>query len=406
MTAIDSRALGARAEAMIKALAPISAEPQRLVRLFLSPEHRRAADLTTGWMRDAGLQASEDALGTVRGRVGEGKRLLIGSHLDSVIDAGNYDGPLGVIAGILAVDHFKGRPPVPIDVLAFGDEEASRFPSTLSTSAAVAGVFDMKTLKGADRNGVTYAEALRQYGKDPAEISKAAYKRDEAAGYVELHIEQGPRLEAANEPLGVVTGIVGLSRWRILVTGEAGHAGTVPMMLRRDALAGSAEMMLAAERIARAHDGMVATVGIVDAKPGAGNIIPGRVMFTLDLRCMDDDLRKTALDHFEVEARKIAGARKLGIEFDRFHEVPAMVCDAALQDTLAAAISDLGHNAIRMPSGAGHDGQMMAKLCPASMMFIRCRGGISHNPAEYASPEDMGVAIAALIRFIERFRIN
>lgn len=406
MTAIDSRALGARAEAMIKALAPISAEPQRLVRLFLSPEHRRAADLTTGWMRDAGLQVSEDALGTVRGRVGEGKRLLIGSHLDSVIDAGNYDGPLGVIAGILAVDHFKGRPPVPIDVLAFGDEEASRFPSTLSTSAAVAGVFDMKTLKGADRNGLTYAEALRQYGKDPAEIPNAAYKRDEVAGYVELHIEQGPRLEAANEPLGVVTGIVGLSRWRILVTGEAGHAGTVPMMLRRDALAGSAEMMLAAERIARAQDGMVATVGIVDAKPGAGNIIPGRVMFTLDLRCMDDDLRKTALDHFEVEARKLADARKLSIEFDRFHEVPAMVCDAALQDTLAAAISDLGHNAIRMPSGAGHDGQMMAKLCPASMMFIRCRGGISHNPAEYASPEDMGVAIAALIRFIERFRIN
>ncbi|MGB7259834.1 MAG: allantoate amidohydrolase [Pseudolabrys sp.] len=405
MTAIDAKALGARAETMIKALAPISAEPGRLIRLFLSPEHRRAADVTAQWMREAGLQVSEDALGTLRGRVGEGKRLLIGSHLDSVIDAGNYDGPLGVIAGILAVDHFKGKPPVPIDVLAFGDEEGSRFPSTLSTSAAVAGVFEHETLDGADRNGVTYADALKKYGKNPADIPKAAYKRGEAAAYVELHIEQGPRLEAANEPLGVVTGIVGLSRWRIVVTGEAGHAGTVPMTLRRDALAGSAEMMLAAERIGHAHDGIVATVGIVDAKPGAGNIIPGRVMFTLDLRCMDDAMRKAALAQFESEARKIAAARKLGVEFDYFHEVPAMVCDAGLQDTLAAAIGDLGHRAIRMPSGAGHDGQMMAKLCPASMMFVRCRGGVSHNPAEYTGPEDMGTAIAAMIRFIERFKL-
>lgn len=405
MTAVDVQALGTRAETMIKALAPISAEPGRLVRLFLSPEHRRAADMTAQWMRDAGLQVSEDTLGTLRGRVGEGKRLLIGSHLDSVIDAGNYDGPLGVIAGILAVDHFKGKPPLPIDVLAFGDEEGSRFPSTLSTSAAVAGVFDMETLDGADRNGITYADALRKYGKDPADVPKAAYKRGEAAAYVELHIEQGPRLEAANEPLGVVTGIVGLSRWHIVITGEAGHAGTVPMTLRHDALAGSAEMMLAAERIGRAHDGMVATVGIVDAKPGAGNIIPGRVMFTLDLRCMDDAMRKAALAQFEAEAGKIAAARKLGVEFDRFHEVPAMVCDPGLQDTLSAAIGDLGHRAIRMPSGAGHDGQMMAKLCPASMMFVRCRGGISHNPAEYTSPEDMGTAIAAMIRFVERFKI-
>jgi len=405
MTAIDAEALGARAETMISALAPISSERGRLIRLFLSPEHRRAADMTAQWMRDAGLQVSEDALGTLRGRAGEGRRLLIGSHLDSVIDAGNYDGPLGVIAGIIAVEHFKGRPPVPIDVIAFGDEEGSRFPSTLSTSAAAAGVFENETLSLADRNGVTYAEALKTYGKNPADIPKASYARGEAAAYVELHIEQGPRLEAANEPLGVVTGIVGQSRWRVIVTGMAGHAGTVPMLLRRDALAGSAEMMLAAERIGRAHDGMVATVGIVDAKPGAGNIIPGRVMFTVDLRCMDDSTRKAAVAEFEDEARRIANVRKLYVAFEHFHDVPAMVCDPGLQDTLAAAIGDLGHKAIRMPSGAGHDGQMMAKLCPASMMFVRCRDGISHNPAEYASSSDMGTAIAAMIRFIERFKV-
>ncbi|HET7850925.1 MAG TPA: allantoate amidohydrolase [Pseudolabrys sp.] len=405
MAAIDVTTLGARAEAMVSALAPISSEPDRLVRLFLSPEHRRAADITAQWMRDAGMTVAEDALGTLRGRAGEGRRLLIGSHLDSVIDAGNYDGPLGVIAGILAVDHFEGRPPVPVDVLAFGDEEGSRFPSTLSTSAAAAGVFEDETLGLTDRNGVTYAEALRKYGKDPGDIPKAAYRRGEAAAYVELHIEQGPRLEAANEPLGVVTGIVGQSRWRVVVTGTAGHAGTVPMHFRRDALAGSAEMMLAAERVGRAHEGMVATVGIVDAKPGAGNIIPGRVMFTVDLRCMDDGTRKAAVAEVENEARRIAAARKLDVTFEHFHDVAATSCDAGLQDTLGAAITDLGHEPIRMPSGAGHDGQMMAKLCPAAMMFVRCRDGISHNPAEYTSPEDMGSAVAALIRFIERFKV-
>jgi allantoate deiminase len=402
MADIDPAALGARAEAMIKALAPISTEPNRLVRLFLSSEHRRAADMTVQWMREAGLSVTEDALGTLRGRTGEGPRLMIGSHLDSVVDGGNYDGPLGVIAGILAVGHFGGKPPLPVDVLAFGDEEGSRFPSTLSSSAACAGVFEPATLALADRNGVTYGDALTAYGNNPADIPKAAYQRGEALGYVELHIEQGPRLEAENQPLGVVTGIVGQSRWRVIVTGDAGHAGTVPMNLRRDALTGSAEMMLEAEWIGRAHDGMVATVGIVEASPGAGNIIPGRVMFTVDLRCMDDATRKAAVAEFENEAREIAAARKLAVTFEHFHDVAATVCDPGLQDRLAAAIGDVGGRALRMPSGAGHDGQMMAKVCPASMMFVRCRGGISHNPAEFCAPADMGLAIAALIRFIER----
>ena len=404
MADLDAAALGARAEAMINQLAPISAEPHRLVRLFLSSEHRRAANLAAQWMRTAGLSVTEDALGTVRGRVGEGPRLLIGSHLDSVVDGGNYDGPLGVIAGILAVGHFGGEPPLPIDVLAFGDEEGSRFPSTLSSSAACAGVFERETLALADRNGVTFAAALKAYGKNSADIPQAAYKRGEALGYVEVHIEQGPRLEAENEPLGVVTGIVGQSRWRVIVTGEAGHAGTVPMTMRRDALAGSAEIMLAAERIGRAQDGMVATVGTVEAKPGAGNIIPGRVTFTVDLRCMDDGVRKAAVAQFEGEARQIAAKRKLNVAFEHFHDVAATPCDARMQDTLAAAIGDVGGRALRMPSGAGHDGQMMAKLCPAAMMFVRCRNGISHNPAEFCAPADMGAAVAALIRFIERSR--
>jgi allantoate deiminase len=404
MADIDPATLGARAEAMIGQLAPISADPKRLVRLFLSREHRRAADLVAQWMREAGLEVSEDALGTLRGRIGEGPRLLIGSHLDSVVDGGNYDGPLGVIAGILAVKHFSGKPPLPIDVLAFGDEEGSRFPSTLSSSAACAGAFEQATLKLADHDGVTVADALKAYGKKPADIPQAAYRRGEALGYVEVHIEQGPRLEAEHQPLGVVTGIVGQSRWRVTVNGEAGHAGTVPMNLRRDALAGAAAMILMVERVAKANAGaaMVATVGRIEASPGATNVIPATVSFTVDLRAMSDKARLAAVATIEHEARGLARTRNLEVAFEHFHSVDATLCEAGLQDTLAAAIADVGGQALSLPSGAGHDAQMMARLCPAGMMFVRCRGGVSHNPAEYCHPADIGLAVAALIRFIER----
>jgi len=403
MSKVDAAQLGARAEAMIKTLGAISAEPDRLVRLFLTPEHRRAADLVAGWMREAGLSVSEDALGTVRGSIGQGPRLLIGSHIDTVIDAGRYDGPLGVIAGILAVSHFNGKPPLPIDVLAFGDEEGSRFPSTLSSSAACAGAFEASSLAYADRQGMTFAAALAAYGKDSGAIAQAAYRPADVRGYIEVHIEQGPRLEAQQEPLGIVTGIVGQSRLRVTVTGEAGHAGTVPMAMRRDALAGAAEMTLLIERIGRAGDEMVATVGRLDVLPGATNVIPAKVVFTLDLRCMDDGARASAVAHFEREARAIAAARDLGFEVETFHAVDAVPCDPRMQELLAGAVTDVGGHALRLPSGAGHDAQMMARLCPAAMMFVRCKGGISHNPAEYASPADMELAVAALIRFIERF---
>jgi allantoate deiminase len=407
--ALDVQALGRRAEAMLAELAAISAEPGRLVRLFLSPEHRRAADLAAKWMRDAGMTVSEDALGTVRGHFGKGhRRLLIGSHLDTVIDAGRYDGPLGIVAGILAVEHVarSGRAlPFGIDVLAFGDEEGSRFPATLASSSACAGVFERETLPLADANGVMLADALKAYGKSAAEIPAAAYKPGEAAAYVEVHIEQGPLLEAKGQPLGIVTGIVGQHRVRVTVTGEAGHAGTVPMGLRHDALAGAAEMALALEAIAREHpeDGMVGTVGRIEASPGAVNIIPGTVTFTVDLRSLTDDLRLAAVEKFETACKRIAGTRGLFFSFETFHEIATAHCAPGLQDALAAAVTGLGHTPIRLPSGAGHDAQVMARLCPSAMLFVRCRGGISHNPAEFASVADMGLAIAALIRFIERF---
>jgi allantoate deiminase len=410
VNAPDPAVLGTRADAMIAKLGAISAESGRLVRLFLTPEHRRAADLVAGWMRAAGLSVSEDGLGTVRGRFGSARRrLLIGSHIDTVLDAGKYDGPLGVIAGILAAEHFaraKTELPFGIDVLAFGDEEGSRFPATLTSSSACAGAFESEALTTADAKGVTLAEALRAYGKDPADIAAAAYRPEDAAGYVEVHIEQGPVLEAKGEPLGIVTGIVGQIRLRVTVTGEAGHAGTVPMNLRRDAYAGAAEMALALERIAREHpeDGMVGTVGWIEVKPAAVNIIPGRVQFTVDLRALTDALRIEATERFAAEAARIAKTRGLQVAIEPFHEIATAHCAVPLQEALAAGVTELGHAPVRLPSGAGHDAQVMARLCPSAMLFVRCRGGISHNPAEFASAADMGLAVAVLIRFIGRFQ--
>ena len=420
MTAIDPEALGARAEALITDLAKISAEPDRLIRLFLTPEHRRATNLIAAWMRDAGLAVSEDALGTVRGRwaaAGEGKgtnvaprRLLIGSHIDTVIDAGRYDGPFGVIAGLLAIEHFMRagqRFPFGIDVLAFGDEEGSRFSATLTSSAAVAGAFDPGRLAVTDFDGVTLADALTAFGKNPGDIPAAAYEPGEAAAYIEVHIEQGPVLEAMDQSLGVVTGIYGQTRLSADVLGEAGHAGTVPMRLRRDALAGAAEMTLIVERLARETQGaVVATVGHLTAQPNASNVISAHVAFTVDIRSGSDTARSDLIQNFRAGARAAADRRHLGLTITQHRNVATTPCDPGIQDALAAAVAEVarpGREPLRLGSGAGHDGQMMARLCPIGMLFVRCRGGIRHNPMEYASPRDMGLAVAALIRFIERF---
>jgi allantoate deiminase len=394
-----------RAEAMVNTLGAISAEPDRLVRLFLTPEHRRAADRVAAWMRESGLAVSEDALGTVRGRLGQGRRLLIGSHIDTVIDAGKYDGPFGVIAGILAAEHFRGKQlPFGIDVLAFGDEEGSRFPATLTSSSACAGIFRPEMLSLADRSGVTLGDAIKVYGKSPADIPAAAYPRDEAAAYVEVHIEQGPVLETRSQPLGVVTAIIGQTYLNVEFLGEAGHAGTVPMMLRRDALAGAAEAMLLGETLARETRGeVVATVGRIAVSPGATNVIPANVVVIFDIRSGSEAARARLADALKSGVRAIADRRHLGLTITSTREVATTPCHSYIQNQLADAIRALGAEPPRLGSGAGHDGQAMAKLCPVGMLFVRCRGGISHNPMEYASPRDLGLAVAALIGFIERF---
>lgn len=407
MTAPDAAALGERADLMIRTLGSISAEPNRLVRGFLTPEHRAAADLIGKWMREAKLEVSEDALGTVRGHwPGTGKkRLLMGSHIDTVIEAGMFDGPLGVIAGILAAGHFAkaGRKlDFGLDVLAFGDEEGSRFAKTLSSSLAVAGAFDQERLELTDAGGTTFRDAIAAYGKNANDIPAAAYDRDTAAAYVEVHIEQGPVLEHRGQPLGVVTAIAGQTYINVEFLGEAGHAGTVPMLLRRDALAGAAETVLLAETMARDTKGdVVATVGVLRIPNAAGNVVPGNVALIVDIRSGSDESRRKFVEKFKTEIRALSERRHLGVTMTDTRNVPTTPCDAGLQAGLADAIGAGGGEPLTLVSGAGHDGMAMAKLCPMAMLFVRCRGGISHNPAEYASPLDMGLAVAALIRFIE-----
>lgn len=392
-------------------LARHSEQPGQLTRVFLSREHRGAADEVLGWMRAAGMQAHMDAIGNVIGRY-EGTAaglpaLLLGSHLDTVRDAGRYDGMLGVVTAIECVQAFADtgrRFPFAIEIAGFGDEEGVRFGTTLLGSRALAGTFDAGTLDARDRDGVTLGQALHDFGLDPRAIDTAAKSRAELLAYVELHIEQGPVLEALDLPVGVVTAINGFSRLRVELNGLAGHAGTVPMHLRRDALAGAAQCLLAIERIAAAVPDLVGTVGRIEASPGAINVIPGRVSFTMDVRSPDDAARSTAVAAMLEEIHTIAARRQLTVDISRLQEQDVARCAPWLMAQLEAAVAAGRHTVHRLPSGAGHDGMAMQAVADIAMLFVRCRGGISHNPAEAITEADALAGADALARFIENFQ--
>jgi len=373
-----------------------------LTRLYLSPAHRAAAEATLRLMEAAGLEARIDAVGNVVGRFGpaDGPALLIGSHIDSVVDAGIFDGPLGVVCGIVAVEELRRAGdalPFAVEVAAFGDEENVRFPTNLSTSYALAGRYDPAWLDGRDADGVSLREALRAFGGDPDGIAGLARRPDDVVGYLEVHIEQGPVLEANGLAVGSVSGIVGITRARCRTTGEAGHAGTVPMGMRRDALAAAAEMVGVVERVGARREGTVATVGSARVQPGAINVIAAAVDFTLDLRAPEDPVRAAMVQDIEAECRAIAGRRGVGFSFEPFMDSPATPMDAGFVAAFEAAMGASGAPPIRLPSGAGHDAVAMATLGPAAMLFVRCRGGVSHNPAESITAEDADVAVRVLI---------
>ena len=394
-----------------EALAKLSEMHGGLTRVYLSDEQRRASELVLGWMREAGMSARLDAAGNCVGRY-EGDRpglpaLLIGSHLDTVRDAGKYDGMLGVIAGIECVRtlHARGRRlPFTIEVIGFADEEGVRFNATLLGSRAAAGTFKLEVLDAVDKDGVSMRDAMRRFGLDPARIVEAAHRRNEVLAYAELHIEQGPVLEAEGLPVGVVTAINGATRFAVEVDGMAGHAGTVPMNLRQDALVAAAECVLAIERRCSSVPELVGTVGKLETLPGAVNVVPGKVRFTIDIRSPRDPERLAAVADVLAELHSIGERRNVSIKATKTHEGAVAPCAAWLREQIGAAIAAERLPVRKLPSGAGHDGMAMIDLADIGMLFVRCAKGISHNPAEAITLADVETGTRVFLRFIENFR--
>ena len=385
-----------RIEARLRELARCTDEPGRITRLFLSPAHRHAAALIRSWMDDTGLATRLDAsatlVGTRPGPRPDSPVLLLGSHFDTVRDAGRYDGCLGIVAAIEALSA-AGPLPFAVQIRAFGDEEGVRFPVTLTGAHACAGRFDPAWLDARDADGIALGDALRAFGGDPSQLDTC---RPHAFAYLELHIEQGPILEKNGAPLGVVSAINGATRSAVTVRGRAGHAGTVPMMLRQDALVAASAMIIAVRAAATARPGVVATVGCINARPGATNVIPGQVTFSIDLRAPEDGLRTDAQATIERALHAHAASERVEVAIARTHHAPSVACDPRLRQLLAGAIEAARLPVLHLPSGGGHDAMAIASLCPIGMLFVRCAGGISHHPDEAVATEDIAHAVAVL----------
>ena len=410
--ALNFSDIGAAIAARLDTLAAISDSADGLTRLYLSPAHKRAANLVADWMRDAGMRVELDAIGNIVGRyngaAAGAPALLLASHIDTVRNAGRFDGNLGVVTAIEIVRqlHALGRRlPFAIEVVAFGDEEGVRFPSSLGGSRALAGTANPAILEETDTEGVTRRAALKGFGCPELPLESLARQPEKYIGYVEVHIEQGPVLEARGLPLGIVSAINGASRGLVVVTGRAGHAGTVPMDLRADALTAAAAMALAIEARARAEPDLVATVGQLTVTGGAVNTVPGRVEFTLDCRAPDDRSRKAALADIRAAIAAIADERRVTACLTVAYDAPAAPCDPGVSQALAQAAARCGYAAPSLPSGAGHDAMAFKDVLPFAMLFVRCKGGVSHNPAEFASIADMSAAAHVLADFVEHLKL-
>jgi allantoate deiminase len=367
-------------------LGAISDEPGRLTRTFHSPAMQRANALVGGWMRAAGLDVREDAAFNLIGRWPCSrvcaKTLLLGSHLDTVRDAGKYDGALGVLVALAVAERLRTENialPFHLEVIGFSDEEGVRYQTTYLGSRAMAGTLTARDLAIIEEKG----------------IERAKRDRRELLGYAELHIEQGPVLESEKLALGVVTGIAGQSRARVELIGRAAHAGTTPRDMRRDALCAAAEFVLEVERC-----GVIATVGQLTVEPAASNVIPGRVVLSLDVRHLENARRRSAVGALRKRASAIAKKRGVKLAWRIVQDTGSVACDRNLTAVLERATSRLQPRVLRLPSGAGHDAAAMSALCPVAMLFVRCKGGVSHHPAESVNVGDVGKAIAALRDFV------
>lgn len=386
-------------------LSNISEEPGLIVRPYGSQAMNEANNIVAGWMRMAGMTTRRDEIGNLIGRyegTGE-KTLVLGSHLDTVRDAGKYDGQLGVMVALACVQQLHNRSerlPYSVEVVAFADEEGLRFGTTFLGSSVYAGAFDGKRLSLEDKKGVTLREAVRTFGGDPDALESEGRGGDDLLGYCEVHIEQGPILEQKDLPVGVVTAINGQSRIKVGFRGRAGHAGTVPMEGRQDAMCAAAASVLEIEAAAKAEPEAVATVGEIKAFPGAINVIPAQATHSLDLRHPDDAARERLRDHLEERAGEIAVSRGCDYSWELKQETAAVPADPELSTLLGKAVEDSGLPGHRLPSGAGHDAAQMAALTPMAMLFVRCKEGISHNPAESVRKQDVAAAIEVMSRFL------
>jgi allantoate deiminase len=399
---------GERAAKYLAELASISEPGAGVTRMPFTEEHRQANEMISRWMRGAGMTVHMDDAGTLIGRLpGKiGKRcLLMGSHQDSVRHGGAFDGIMGVVLPILLVEQLREtgiRLDFDLECLAFADEEGVRFPTALLGPRALAGTVEAGVLDYCDGEGVSLGQAMRGFGLEPDIIGKLKRDPQRIIAFVETHIEQGPVLEDANEALGIVSAISGIERHQLSLIGEAAHAGTMPMHLRRDALTAAARLISAAEDLACSNRKLTATVGRVDVEPNVVNAIPGKVSLTVELRSPDDDCREAAGEELASFAAELVDRRGLGCDMERTYAQAAQPCDATFTALLEKAVKSVGCRGITLASGATHDASAMADIAPIAMLFVRCRNGVSHNPVEYASPEDMGLAIDALLEFVSQ----
>jgi allantoate deiminase len=385
-----------RAMARADELAACSERPGEITRRYGTPALVAARDLLEAWMCESGMRTRVDRAGNVIGSLGSGERpgIVIGSHFDTVVDAGRYDGTLGVLLGIGCAEALAGADPAhELTVVAFCDEEGARFPTAYFGSRAFLGAA-LPDGGMTDAAGATLASGIEIAGNAAADPARGLAAN--AVAYIEPHIEQGPVLEAERHPLGIVTAITGGAKLTVTVTGTAGHAGTVPMGLRRDAFSAAAEVALAVERLARDDGEAVATVGEVAVTPGAANVIPGRATISIDLRHPDDERRGRLLGRVRELVADVATRRGVEARIDVVHDERSVACDPALGERMRMAARAIGLDPPLLPSGAGHDAVVLSDHLPVAMLFVRCAGGISHNPAESVAEEDVAAALAVL----------
>jgi allantoate deiminase len=398
----------------IEQLAAISEDHDGVTRTFGTEAFLSGRRLVQTWLEAAGLRTRTDSIGNLRARLESknagAKTFVIASHIDTVVNAGKFDGPLGVLMGLDLLEHLiqqKTELPFHLELIAFSDEEGVRFHTTYLGSKVVAGSFDHSLLQKPDAAGITLAQALENMGADVTQLKADAIPAADWLGYFETHIEQGPVLWERNIPVALVTAIAGQQRVELIWQGMAGHAGTVPMDMRRDALCAAAEFVLTAEELGREQrEAIVATVGKLHVSHAASNVIPGEVVCSLDLRSADAARLASAYEDLRQQATAIARQRNVELAWNPVQQTAPVACDAALNVQLAQAIAGSGHEVLRLVSGAGHDAVPVSAVAPATMLFIRCYKGISHNPLENVELADLAAAIEVAERFLLELKIK